>query len=143
MGSEDKSLTLHSKKSRRDYHHPKGKHSHQKDNPRRSNRDLSKYRCFACDERGHFSRDCPINKGNSHKKMDKRKHHSHTAEDDDPPRKRVKQESEDSSSDEEYFLISALTGTVTHGSNDWLIDSGNSKHMMRFKESFVKLSEHE
>ena len=41
------------------------------------------------------------------------------------------------------FLISALTGTVTHGSNDWLIDSGASKHMTRFKESFVKLFEHE
>ena len=27
------------------------------------------------------------------------------------------------------FLISALTGTVTHGSNYWLIDSGASKHM--------------
>ena len=41
------------------------------------------------------------------------------------------------------MLISALTRTVTHGSNDWLIDSGASKHMMRLKESFVKLSEHE
>ena len=33
--------------------------------------------------------------------------------------------------------------TITHGSHDWLIDSGDSKHMMGFKESFVKLSEHE
>ena len=40
-------------------------------------------------------------------------------------------------------LISTLTGTVSHGSNDWLIDSGASKHMTGFKESFVKLSEHE
>ena len=46
-------------------------------------------------------------------------------------------------SDEEYVLISALMGTVTHGSIDWLIDSGASKHMKRFKESFVKLFEHE
>ena len=139
MGSEDQALTIHSKKSRRGYHHPKGKHSHQKDNPRRSNRDLSKYRCF--DERGHFSRYCPINKGGSHKKKgNKRRHHSHTVEDDEPRIKRVKQESEDSSSDEEYVLIYSLTGTVTHGSNDWIIDSGASKHITRFKESFVKLS---
>ena len=131
MGSEDQALTVHSKKRRRDCHHPKGKHSHQKDNPRRSNKDLSKLRCFTCDERGHYARDCPRNKRNSHKK-DKRKHHAHTTEDDDPPRKRVKQESEDSSSDEEYVLISALTGTITHGSNDWLIDSGASKHMTGF-----------
>ena len=41
------------------------------------------------------------------------------------------------------MLISALTGTVSHGSNDWLIDSGSTKHMTGFKESFVKLSEHE
>ena len=32
MGSEDQDITVHSKKRRRDYHHPKGKHSHQKDN---------------------------------------------------------------------------------------------------------------
>ena len=33
-------------------------------------------------------------------------------------------------------------GTITHGSKDWLIDSGASKHMTGFKESFEKLSEH-
>ena len=103
MGSEDQALTVHSKKRRRDYHHPKGKHSHQKDNPRRYNRDLSKLRCFTCDERGNFARDCPRNKRNSHKKKEKRKHHAHTVEDDDPPKKRVKPESEDSSSDEDML----------------------------------------
>ena len=40
-------------------------------------------------------------------------------------------------------MISALMGNITHESNDWLIDSGASKHMTGFKESFVKLSEHE
>ena len=33
--------------------------------------------------------------------------------------------------------------TVTHGSNDWIIDSGASKCMTGFKESFVKLSKHD
>ena len=80
--------------------------------------------------------------GSKKKKNSKRRHHAHTAEDDDPPRKRVKQESEDSSSEDEYVLISALTKTVTHGSKDWHIDSGASKHMTGFKESFEKLSEH-
>ena len=37
----------------------------------------------------------------------------------------------------------SLTGTISHGSNDWLVDSGASKHMTRYKESFVNLSEHE
>ena len=77
-----------------------------------------------------FARDCPKNKNISHKKKDnKRRHYDHTAEDDEPSEERIKQESEDSSSDEEYVLIFALTGTVTHGSNNWLIDSGASKHM--------------
>ena len=42
MGSEYQALTVHSKKRKRDYHHPKGKHSHQKDNSRKPNRYLSK-----------------------------------------------------------------------------------------------------
>ena len=40
-------------------------------------------------------------------------------------------------------MISALTGNINHGSDDWLIDSGASKHMIGFKESFVRLSKHE
>ena len=40
-------------------------------------------------------------------------------------------------------MISALTGTVSHGRNDWLVYSGASQHMTGFKESFVNLSEHE
>ena len=88
--------------------------------------------------------ECPRNKNGSHKKKgNNRRHHAHAAEDDEPSSKRIKQESDDSSSDEEYVLISALMGTISHGSNAWLIDSGASKHMTRFKESFVKLSEHE
>ena len=75
------------------------------------------------------------------KKDNKRRHHAHIAEDDEPPRKGVKEE--DSSSDEEYVLIPSVMRTVTHGGNDWLIDSGASKHMIGFKESFVKLLEHE
>ena len=57
--------------------------------------------------------------------------------------KRSRYESEDSSSEDEYVLISAITGNINHGSDDWLIDSGDSKHMTGFKESFVRLSEHE
>ena len=100
MGSEYQSLIVHSKEIRWDYHYPKGKHSHQKDNSVRSNKDLSKLICYTCDERGHFARNFPINKNSSKKKNHKRRHHAHTAEYDDPPRKRVKQESEYSSSDE-------------------------------------------
>ena len=109
MGSEDKAFTVHSKEIRRDYHHPKGNHSHQKDNPRKSNKDLSKIRCYTCDEKGHYARECPRNRNGSHnKKGNKKIHHAHTAKDDEPPRKRVKEESEYSSSNEEYVLIFPL-----------------------------------
>ena len=133
MGSEDQAPTAHSKKSRRRPHYSKGKDSH----PRR---DISKLRCYTCDEIGHFAKDCPKNKSHPHKKKgNKRRHHAHAAEDDKPSKKRSRYESEDSSSEDEYVLISALTGNITHGSYDWLIDSGASKHMTGFKEYFVRL----
>ena len=118
MGSEYQSLTVHSKKNRRDYHHSKGKHP-----PSRK----TQLRFYTCDEIGQYARDCPRNKRNSHKKKgNKRRYHAHVAEDDEPSTKRFRQESDDSSSDEEYVLISALMGTISHGSNDWIIDSGAS-----------------
>ena len=101
--------------------------------------DKSKFIFYTCDERGNFARDCPRNESSSHKKKgNKTRHHAHAAEDDEPSTKRNRQDS-----DEEYVLIFSLTGTIAHGSNDWIIYSGASKHMTGFKESFVKLSEHE
>ena len=98
MGSEDQALTVQSKKARTSHH--KGKHSHQKSNFRKP-RDMSKYICYTCDERGHFARDFPRNKSSSHKeKGNKRRHHVHAAEDDEPSTKRTRQDSDDSSSDE-------------------------------------------
>ena len=108
MGSEYQTLTVHSKKTRRRSHHPRGKHSHQRDFTRKY---LSKLRCYTCDERGHFAKDYLRNKFNSHKKKgNKRRHHAHAAEDDEPSTKRTRYESEDSSSDEEYVLISRSYG---------------------------------
>ena len=137
MGSEDQALTVQSKKNRRDHHHhhhSKGKHSSYK---------KSQLRCYTCDEIGHFAKDCPRNKRNSHKKKrNNRIHHAHATEDDEPSSKRNKQESDDSSSDEEYVLISSLMGNITHGRNDWLIDNGASNHMTGFKEYFLKESPH-
>ena len=112
MGSEDQALTAHSKKERRKPF--KGKSSHSK-------RDLSRFRCYTCDEKGHFAKDCPKSKNHSHKKKsNKRRHHAHAAEDHEPSRKRSRYESEYSSSEDEYVLISALIGNITHGSDDWL-----------------------
>ena len=106
MGSEYHALTAHSKKSRRRPHYSKDKDSH----PRR---DISKLRCYTCDEIGHFAKDCPKNKSHSHKKKgNKRRHHAHAAEDDEPSKKRSIYESEDSSSEDEYVLISVLMETL-------------------------------
>ena len=104
MGSEDQALTTHTKKTKRDHHHSKGKSHH-------SRRDWATVRCYTCDEKGHISKYFP-NKGNSKKKKgNKRRHHAHVAEDDEPSTKRIRQES-DSSSDEEYVPISTLMGTI-------------------------------
>ena len=131
----DQALKVHSRINRKkDDHH----HSIRQKEFRRY---PSNIRCYTCDEKGHYSRDCPTNIG-SFNKSNKKRHHAHTTEDDEPTIKRLKAEI-DSSSDEEYVLISALTGTISHGSNDWLVHSGASKHMMGYKESFVNLSEHE
>ena len=101
MGSEDQALTVHSKShsnsSKRRPHGSKGKHSH-KDNYRR---DMSRVICYACDEAGHFAKDCP-HKQKIIKKSNKRRHHAHAAKDDEPSKKRTRYESEDSSSEEEY-----------------------------------------
>src|SRR5258708_7355184 len=127
MGSEDQDLIVHSKRGKRKPHHFKGKNPHHRDNNRK---DLSRIRCYTCDDIGHFEKDCPKSKNHSHKKKGNNiRHHAHAAEDDEPSNKRSKYESEDSSSEDEYVLISALTGKITHGSDVWLIESGASKHM--------------
>ena len=41
------------------------------------------------------------------------------------------------------MLISTLTSTISHGSNDWLVDSGASKHITGYKKSLVNMSEHD
>ena len=41
------------------------------------------------------------------------------------------------------MLISTLISTISHGSNDWLLDSGDSKQMTGYKESFINITEHE
>ena len=59
-----------------------------------------------------------------------KRHHANAAEEEGPSQKKERT----NNSDIEYSLISALTGTVTHGNDTWLVDSGASKHMTGFKE---------
>ena len=85
---------------------------------------------------GHISRNYSVIQRPREKKGCKR-NHVHTYEYDDPPNKFAK---EYESSDEEYVLISALTRTVTHGSDIWLVESGASKHMTCYKDSLSNLT---
>jgi hypothetical protein len=66
-----------------------------------------------------------------------KRHHVHIAEDDEPPKKVAK---EYESSDEAYVLILALTRTITHGSDIFLVDSGASKNMTGYKDSLSNLT---
>ena len=139
MGSEYQALIVHSKKGRRRSHHSKGKDPHHTDNSRR---DLSKMRCYTYDERGNFAKDYLKNKVHSHKKNgNKRRHHAHATEDDEPSKKRTRYESESSSSEDEYVLIFSLTGNITHGSTDWLIDRIQGILCETFKTSITSQGE--
>ena len=71
----------------------------------------------------------------------KMRHHAHFSEDDEQTNKIFRRDKDDAG--EEYVLISTLIGAISHGSNDWLVDSGASKHMTGYKELFVNMSENE
>ena len=67
-----------------------------------------------------------------------KRHHTNATEE-GPSQKKERNDN----SDNEYSLISALTGTVTHGNDTWLVDSGASKHMIGFKDYLSTLIERE
>jgi hypothetical protein len=130
---DDQALAAHagkgkSKKEDHSHCHKKSHKSH------KGQKDYSNIRCFICQKLGHIARFCPNSKDKVRKGKYKR-HHAHAAEDDEPDQKRAKGDE----SSEEYVLISSLTRTVTHGSDTWLIDSGASKHMTGYKNSFSNL----
>ena len=118
--TEDKALTVHTRKKfkkkekKENFHYNNNKDK----KPKKTKRDTSNVQCYTCDEKGYFARDYPIRE---------KRHHSHIVKDDEPTNKIFKQEKNDL--DEEYVLISTLVGIITHRSNDWLMDSGASKHM--------------
>ena len=87
------------KEKKENFHHNENKDKKQK----KTKRDPSNVRCYTCDEKGHFARDCPIRKN---------RHHAHVVEDNEPTNKRFRREKDDS--DEEYVLTSTLKGTISH-----------------------------
>ena len=70
-------------------------------------------------------------------KFTQRKREASTADvEEDHPHK--KQKNEDRT---KFFFISALSCIVPTTSDTWLIDSGASRHMMRFKENLLEVVE--
>ena len=73
------------------------------------------------------------------KKGRNKRHHVNAAEDEEPVQKKER----NNDSDDEYVLISALTGTITHGNDRSLVDSGASKCMNGYKDYLTDLIEKE
>jgi hypothetical protein len=132
---ENQALAAHATrkgKRKKEVHSHKKPHGLQKN--QKFKKDFSNYKCYICQKMGHIAINYPNSKGQVRKGKYKI-HHAHAAKDDEPDQERSK---EDDSS-EECVLISALTGTVTHGSDTWLIDSGASKHMTYYNDYFSEL----
>ena len=68
-----------------------------------------------------------------------KRRHPNATEDEGPSQKKERNDNLDN----EYSLISALTGTVTHDNDTWLVDSGASKHMIGYKNYLSTLIERE
>ena len=98
-------LTLHTKKNYKKKEKKENFHHNKKKDKKQKNTKIypSNVRCYTCDEKVHFARDCPIRK---------KRHDAHIAKDNEPTNKRFRREKGDS--DEEYVLISTLTGTISH-----------------------------
>jgi hypothetical protein len=130
LANDDQALAAHAGKDKckKEVHHHKKFHKGKK-----SQRDYSSYKCYIFHKMGHIARNCPNAKDHVKKGKNKR-HHAHAAEDDESIPKRSREED-----DQQYVLISTLTGTVTHGSDTWLMDSGASKHMTDYKDSLSSL----
>ena len=77
---------------------------------------------------GHIARNFPLKAYQIKKRL-----YAHAVEDDDLVEEN-NNEYEDSN--EEYVLISSLTGSASNGSDTWIVDSGASRNMIGYKDSF-------
>ena len=90
MGAtEYQSLIVHTrknykKKEKKDNYHHNNKNGKKQ---KKIKRDPSNVRCYTCDEKGHFARDCPTRK---------KSRHAHVVEDEEPTNKRFRREKDDS-----------------------------------------------
>jgi hypothetical protein len=91
---------------------------------------ISRIECFRCDKYGHIAKNCPTRK--------KGRQHGSTADVDSEPPQR-----DEDIKDEAFFFISTVSGMVPTDSDIYLIDSGASRHMTRYREHLTDLVEKE
>ena len=74
--------------------------------------DASKLECFNCHKMGHFSKDC-----RQPKRRFKRRFQASTTEEEEPKKKKSAKSSKEEESRRDYYLISALSGSITNSAN--------------------------
>ena len=93
-------------------------------------------KCFNCQRKGHFARDCPkIRKGH------KGKYRASIAAEDESQRTKTKGASSNQETRREYYLISTLSSSLTKNVESWLVDNGASKHMIGNKGILANFKE--
>ena len=81
-------------------------------------------RCFHCQKKGHFIRNCPkLRKGH------KGKFHVDVAEEKETYKKKSEEASGDQETRKDYYLVSRLTDSLKDNAKSWLVGSGASRHM--------------
>ena len=138
MGEDDNlALEAHTKKEKfkkEDHSHKKPKKYHKSHS---SQKDHSTFKCYSCKKLELNARNCPHAKDQV---MKERKRGIMLM-----PQKTIihvqKKARDDCLSEKEYVLIFCLIGTITHGSDTWLVDNGASKNMIGLKDSLTNLTE--
>lgn len=69
------------------------------------------------------------------------KFHASVATEDEPQRKKTRGSSSDQETRKEYYLVLALSGSITTSAETWLVDSGASKHMTGYRSALADLKE--
>jgi hypothetical protein len=96
-------------------------------------KDMSKVQCFRCDKYGHYVKKFPTWKKG-------KKYASISNVDLEPPYRKSRNAR---MNDEEFLFISSLSSMVPTSNYVWLIDSGASIHMTRYREHLIYLVEKE
>jgi hypothetical protein len=95
--------------------------------------DISSVRCFNCQKKGHFARNCPKSR-----KGHKGKFHVDVATKGEITyRRKPREVSIDQETRKEYYLVSVATGNMTKSAESWLVDSGASRHMTGNKDNLA------